>query len=63
MDRTGQSPTDAAESTLIGRLSEQLVELRRRHRRETTELQRALAVAHGELLYLRRRLDEPAINP
>jgi uncharacterized protein DUF6262 len=55
--------TDAAERTLVGRLSQQLIELRRRHRRETIELQRALAMAQGELLYLRRRLDDAVINP
>jgi Family of unknown function (DUF6262) len=55
--------TDAAERALIGRLSQQLMELRRQHRRETSELQRALAMAHGELLYLRRRLDDAVINP
>jgi hypothetical protein len=63
--RSGRSPEDvveadnpfAAESTVILRLSQQLVALRRQHRRETTELRRALAAAQGELLYLRRRLD------
>jgi len=52
----------AAESTLILRLSQQLVELRRQHRRETVELRRALAAAQGELLYLRRRLDDATTN-
>jgi hypothetical protein len=48
---------DFSESTLIHRLSHQLVELRRRHREEVIELRRALAAAHGELVYLRQRLE------
>jgi surfactin synthase thioesterase subunit len=62
----GRSPAHVAarhdiefsESTLIRRLSHQLAELRRRHREEITELRRALAAAHGELLYLRQKLDD-----
>jgi hypothetical protein len=54
---------NAAESSLVRRLSQQLTELRRKHREETAELQRALAAAHGELLQLRRRLDELTYTP
>lgn len=50
--------TDAADSTLIRRLSQKIVDLRRHHREQTAELQRALAAAHGELLQLRRRLTD-----
>jgi Family of unknown function (DUF6262) len=50
--------TDAVASTLIRRLSQEIVDLRRQHREETAELQRALAAAHGELLQLRRRLTD-----
>jgi hypothetical protein len=52
--------TDAAESTLVRRLSRELVDLRRKHHEEVTRLQKALAAAHGELLQLRRRLGEPS---
>ena len=45
---------DAAVSTLVRRLSNQLAEVRRNYREETAELRRALAAAHGELLELRR---------
>jgi len=48
--------TDAAESTVVRRLSQELVDLRRKHHEEVTRLQKALAAAHGELLELRRRL-------
>jgi len=50
--------TDAAESTLVRTLSQELVELRRKHHEEVTKLQQALAAAHGELLELRRQLAE-----
>ncbi len=51
---------DAAESTLVRRLSHELVDLRRKHHEEVTRLQKALAAAHGELLQLRRGLaDRP----
>jgi hypothetical protein len=46
----------AAASTLVRRLSQQLADERRNRREETGELRRALEVAHGELLTLRRRL-------
>ncbi|MGO8852010.1 DUF6262 family protein [Mycobacterium sp.] len=52
--------TDAAESTVVRRLSQELVELRHKHHEQVNKLQRALAAAHGELLELRRRLaDRP----
>lgn len=60
--RTGPTPSDAsqdpdadaASSTLVRRLSQQLADLRRKHREEVFELRRALEAAHGELLVLRR---------
>lgn len=54
---------DAAENTLVRRLSQQLADVRRKHREQTAELQNALAAAHGELLQLRRRLDELTHTP
>jgi Family of unknown function (DUF6262) len=48
--------TDAAESTVVRRLSHELVDLRRKHHEEVTRLEKALAAAHGELLQLRRCL-------
>ncbi|WP_035742977.1 DUF6262 family protein, partial [Arthrobacter sp. MA-N2] len=48
--------TAAASSTLVRRLSQQIAELRRKHREEVAELQKALGAAHGELLSLRRQL-------
>jgi len=51
----GEHPdADAASSTLVRRLSQQLADARRQHREEVGELQRALEAAHGELLVLRR---------
>ncbi|WET81615.1 DUF6262 family protein [Amycolatopsis sp. QT-25] len=48
---------EAAASTLVRRLSQQLADTRRRHREEVAELRRAQEAAHqGELLLLRRRL-------
>jgi hypothetical protein len=49
--------TEAAASTLVRRLSQQLAAERRKHRQELAQLQDALAAAHGELLALRRRLE------
>ena len=48
------TPSEA--SAPVRALSAQLKELRRRHRDEVTSLQRALAVAQGENLALRRKL-------
>ena len=50
--------TDAAESTVVRRLSQELVDLRHKHQEQVTTLQQALAAAHGELLQLRRQLAE-----
>lgn len=47
---------DAASSTLVRRLGQQLADTRRKHREEVAELQATLAAAHGELLALRRQL-------
>lgn len=52
-DSGGQSPTTQA-------LAAQLREFRRRHRDEIADLRRALAVAQGENLELRRRLGHSA---
>lgn len=46
---------EAATSTLVRRLSRQLATDRRKHRQEVAQVQAALAVAHGELLKLRRQ--------
>ena len=40
---------------IVRTLTLELSELRRQHREETAELRRALEVAHGELLAIRRR--------
>jgi hypothetical protein len=47
---------DAAASTLVRRLSQQLADGRRKHREEVAELKYALEAAHGQLLELRRQL-------
>lgn len=59
-DRADKADIEAADSTLIRRLGQQLTEARRRHRDEVTELRRALEAAHGELLHLRRQLNDSA---
>jgi hypothetical protein len=46
---------EAATSTLVRRLTQQLATDRRKDREEVAQLQAALAVAHGELLKLRRQ--------
>jgi hypothetical protein len=60
VDATSDPDVDAASSTLIRRLSQQLADTRRKHREEVAELRQALAVAHGELLNLRRQLNDIA---
>ena len=52
----GGDTSDASGGSLVRRLSQELTEIRRKHREEVTELRRALEAAHGELLALRRRL-------
>lgn len=57
--QSASNPSEANTSTntaAIRALSSQLKEQRRRHRDEVTALQKALAVAHGDNLELRRRL-------
>lgn len=49
--------TEAAASTLVRRLTQQLATERRKHREELAQLQAAIAAAHGELLSLRRKLE------
>ncbi|MFI6476226.1 DUF6262 family protein [Streptomyces sp. NPDC050516] len=51
------SDTETASSTLVRRLAQELADARRKHHEEVTELRRALEVAHGELLMLRRTLE------
>ena len=48
----------ADSSSAVRSLAAQLKELRARHRDEVARLQKALAVAHGENLELRRRLGD-----
>ncbi|NBM17986.1 hypothetical protein GUY61_20710 [Streptomyces sp. GC420] len=55
-DRTQPADADAAENTLIRRLTQQLAQIRKEHREQVAELRTALETAHGELLALRRRL-------
>jgi Family of unknown function (DUF6262) len=54
--------TDAAESTVVRRLSQELVDLRCKHHEEVARLPKALASAHGELLQLRRGLGDRQID-
>lgn len=49
-------------SSVVRTLTEQLTDLKRRHRSEVQQLQQALEAAHGENLQLRRRLERPAQN-
>jgi len=59
--RTESPANDAGgESPVARALAAQLRELKRRHREELADLRRALAVAQGENLELRRRLGRPA---
>ena len=52
---------DAADSTLVRRLTQQLADLRHRYHHDTTELKQALAAAHGELIAARRQLTEATV--
>ncbi|SHN37536.1 DUF6262 family protein [Actinacidiphila paucisporea] len=57
-NNAGHDPdSQAAASTLVRRLTQQLATERRKHREELTQLQSALAAAHGELLALRRQTE------
>ncbi|MFF4509058.1 DUF6262 family protein [Streptomyces sp. NPDC001401] len=58
--QSNATDVEAASSTLVRRLSQQLADARRTHHQEVTELRKALEVAHGELLTLRRKLDDAA---
>jgi hypothetical protein len=53
--------------SVVAALTGQLADLKRRHREQIADLQRALEAAHGENLILRRRLGqqphEPAMSP
>ncbi|UXY17375.1 DUF6262 family protein [Streptomyces cynarae] len=53
---TGHPDAEAAASTLVRRLTQQLATERRKHREEVTQLRTALETAHGDLLALRRQL-------
>lgn len=50
-------------SNVIAALTGELTQLKRRHREQVAELQRALQAAHGENLLLRRRLGQPPQEP
>lgn len=52
----GPAPDPDQPSNVIRALTVQLSELKRRHHEEISQLQQALAAAHGENLELRRRL-------
>ncbi|MEO7015917.1 MAG: DUF6262 family protein [Leifsonia sp.] len=53
-----ESEHDAAASTLVRRLTQQVTRERAEHRAELGRLRSALEAAHGELLQLRRQLDD-----
>lgn len=55
---THHPDAEAAASTLVRRLTQQLATERRKHREEVTQLRTALETAHGELLALRRQLTD-----
>jgi hypothetical protein len=50
--------TPAAASPLVRRLTQQITRERAEHRAELSRLRAALEAAHGELLQLRRQLDD-----
>jgi hypothetical protein len=56
-------PAPDQPGNVIAALTGQLAELRRRHREQVAELQRALQAAHGENLLLRRRLGQQPQQP
>ncbi|MFC9627893.1 DUF6262 family protein [Streptomyces mirabilis] len=56
-DAVHDPDTEAAASTLVRRLTQQLTTERRKHREELAQMQAAIAAAHGELLALRRKLE------
>jgi hypothetical protein len=67
-----QPPTDPAQSpgirpdqpsSIVAALTGELTQLKRRHREQVAELQRALQAAHGENLMLRRRLGQQQQQP
>jgi hypothetical protein len=53
----------AQPGSVIAALTGELAELKRRHREQVAELQRALQAAHGENLMLRRRLGQQRQEP
>lgn len=59
--RTGTHPDQPG--NVIAALTGELNQLKRRHREQVSELQRALQAAHGENLLLRRRLGQQAQQP
>jgi hypothetical protein len=54
-DQAG-APGPETTSSVVAALTAQLTDLKRRHREETAALRQALEQAHGENLFLRRRL-------
>lgn len=61
-DDAHQPDAEAAASTLVRRLTQQLATERRKHREDVAQLQAALATAHGELLALRRQPQSGSIS-
>ncbi|MET7701705.1 DUF6262 family protein [Streptomyces sp. NPDC005485] len=61
-EATGHPDAEAASSTLVRRLTQQLATERRKHHEDVAQLQAALAAAHGELLALRRQLQSGFIS-
>ena len=57
-DAVHERDAQAAASTLVRRLTQQLATERRKHRQEVAQLQDTLATAHGELLSLRRQMEQ-----
>ena len=60
--RTATAPNPSTRpdqhGNIVATLTGELAELKRRHREQVAELQRALQAAHGENLMLRRRLGQ-----
>jgi hypothetical protein len=62
--RPAQRAADPGQpGNVIAALTGQLTQLKRQHREQVTELQRALEAAHGENLLLRRRLGQQPQQP
>jgi hypothetical protein len=62
-DRSAPDARPDQPGNVVAALAGELAELKRRHREQVTELQRALQAAHGENLLLRRRLGSNSNPP